>query len=221
MHAVGLVVPTDSVLAVAGNILNLVGAVIVVAVAYVASRGYRETRSPTLLRLTLAFSLLGVSLALTGVIGMAELGPTGVLTGQSFLTASILLLAAGALETAGYFFLAFAHVLNVMASARIGLLPLLFVPASPAAAALKSLSLYFLLYGFVETVLSYARLKKFLTLVIGAGLGCLALGEFVQWFAAFYPTNEAFVVASLMVKVVGFSALYIPVLSFSARRESP
>lgn len=203
MPGEGLILVEDS--------LNFLGAFIGFSVAYVSSQGYRETRSPTLLRLTLAFLFLGVSFALSGLLGFVELANLS----QVALVGWGLVVAAAALETAGYFFLAFSHVLNVM-SGRLRVLPALTTIAS-VPAVFKAFSLYFLLYGFIETFASYRRIKKTETLLIATGLGFIALAEFVRLVSALYPSDQILLVASLIVKIIGFLALFVPVLRFSLK----
>lgn len=193
--------------------LNVLGAFVGFSVAYVSSQGYRETRSPTLLRLALAFVFLGASFALSGVAGFVEFSSIS----EVAVVAWVLVLGAAALETAGYFFLAFSHALNVMSS-RLGVLPALTMITS-VPMVLKALSLYFLLYGLVETSLSYGRIKKAETLLIASGLALIALAEFTRLVSSLYPTDLILPILSLTVKIAGFLALFVPVLRFSLRKR--
>jgi hypothetical protein len=204
-------------IAVSEDILHLVGAFVTGSVASVALRGYRETGSPALLRLTTAFTFLTVSFALAGVTGSGLGLALGVLFGSALLVASgSALLIAGALETAGYFFLAFSHVLNVGFQGRTRLGPLAVV-LLPAEAALKILSLFFLLYGLVETTMSYAKQHRSTTLLIALGLALLGGGEFVRLLAPIQFT-DLLELTSLVAKVLGFGILYVPVVQFSRQK---
>ena len=78
------------------DLLQLVGAFIGFSVAYVSYRGYKDTSSPTMLRLTLSFILLGGGFALSGIIGLASIGVLPYVT----LAISALVIAASFLETA-------------------------------------------------------------------------------------------------------------------------
>ena len=201
---------------VSESALNLVGAFIGFSVARIAKQGYRETGSPTLLRLMVAFVFLGSGLCITGVSGLVDLS---ALHSISILAIAIstLLGVAAFLETAGYFFLAFSHGINARSISKGSTLtPLLVTPLSAASTLLKSLSFVFLLYGVVETLMSYFVYKKRQTLLIGAALGLIALGELVRWVSIFDPGISIALVISVSLKVAGLFALYTPVMEFSS-----
>ncbi|MCL4437134.1 MAG: hypothetical protein M1503_10750 [Thaumarchaeota archaeon] len=200
---------SEGSLVVFEDFLQLVGAFIGFSVAYVSYRGYKDTSSPTMLRLTLSFILLGGGFALSGIIGLANIGVLPYVT----LAISVLVVAASFLETAGYFFLAFSHMMNARRMVGIGL-PALALPDITPVDALKSISLYFLLYGLIETVLAYMRDRRFETLGIAVGLGMIASAEFVRWASFLYPTATIILLTSLVIKVIGFSTLYIPVVKY-------
>ena len=190
--------------------LAIVGAVIGFVIAYVSYRGYQQTHSPTLLRLGAAFLLLGISYSFTGFHGLAV---NGLLPNFAILIGTLALLAY-TLETAGYFFLAFSHMLNVKGLKRGSFMPLIAFAPGAVVAGLKSLSFYFLLYGVTETLLSYVRTRKRETLVIAAGLAMLATGEFMRWIGLFYGPASDLALVSVFVKVVGLSTLVMPIVKF-------
>jgi len=201
----------DMALALLEELLYLIGAFVGFSVAHVGYRGYKETTSPTLLRLTIAFTLLGSGFTISGLSGLAELQMLPSIA----LLFSLLIIFATLLETLGYFFLAFSHMIDVRASMKIGIGSALILPTVSIPAVMKSLSLYFLLYGVAETVISYSKLKKRETLLISLGLAVIALGEFIRIAGYFYPGMNAIVSASLALKIAGLFTLYLPVARFS------
>jgi hypothetical protein len=124
------------------------------------------------------------------------------------------------LQTVGYFFLAFSHVLDVMVSRRVGpllvLLPIFAVSPTSVETVLRSLSFYFILYGVLETGLSYAKTRNPNTLFITTGLGMLAAGWWVSLAAA--PDMALLTLLQLLMREVGLVALFVPVLKFSFRK---
>lgn len=194
--------------------LYLVGAFIGFSVAYVSHRGYRDTGSPTMLRLSLAFLLLGGGFTLSGIVGLASIGLLPYVT----LAVSALVMVASLLETAGYFFLAFSHMMNVRRMAGAGV-PSMAIVGGGAIVALKSVAIFFLLYGLVETILAYLRDRRVETLGIALGLGLIVSSEFVRWASFLYPTVAIIFAVSLVIKIVGFSALYIPVVKYASLRR--
>jgi len=189
--------------------LYFMGAVMGFSVAWIARRGYAETRSPTLLRMVVSFWLLGVAFLLSGIAGTILTTNAEVLT---FAVSALVTVGAG-LETLGYFFLALSHILNARLPGR-ALLPAIIPLGTGATAILRSLSFIFLLYGFVETGISYVKSRHRGTLLIAMGLALLGFGELIRWQGFLYPTEPAVMTASLLVKIVGLAVLFLPVIDF-------
>ena len=192
------------------NLLHFAGAFIGLSIAIIAIRGYYIIRSPTLLRLAIAFILLFAGLVFDSLIGLSV---NGFLPNLALIL-SVLISIAAFLQASGYFFLAFSHAIDVRTS-KFSVVPALAFPFLSLPAALQSLSLFFVLYGSVETGISYFRIKKKETLFIAIGLALLAASTFVDWLNFFYPYERLLALSALAAKVIGFLALFIPVLKFS------
>lgn len=197
------------------DVLQFIGALVSFSIAYVAYRGVKETQSSNLLRLAAAFVFLGAGFILQGLYGVGTLDATPL-----FATMLATLLMAGLfLETAGYFFLAFSHALDVAFSRRMGvmlaLFPLIALNQTSIEVILHSLSFYFILYGVVETVFSYTKYRNPNTLVIACGLGLIAAG---WWVSLIGVDAQLLTLLQLVMKEVGLLTLFIPVLGFSFSR---
>jgi len=200
------------------NILQFVGAFVSLSIASVAVKGFRQTGSPALLRLATAFAFLGVGFAVEGLVA---LGPFAAV----FTTA---LVAGLLLETTGYFFLAFSHVIDVTLAKRTGMALLVFpfitLSSVQVVAALSILSFYFVLYGFVETFLSYVKNRRPDTLLIAGGLALIGVGTFVQWLSLVYlqvdVLSQVLSLVQILMKEIGLMILFVPVIGFAmgARR---
>ena len=198
------------------GVLNLVGAFIGFSVARIAKQGYRETGSPTLLRLMVAFAFLGSGLGITGISTLIDLSVLHSISVIA-LAFSAMFVIATFLETTGYFFLAFSHGINARSAGKgIVLTPLIMTPVSAASGLLKSLSVVFLLYGVVETIMSYSVYKKRQTLLIGFALASIAVGELIRWVSIFSPGVSLVLLVSVGFKVAGLFMLYTPVMEFSS-----
>ncbi len=167
-----------------------------------------------MLRLAIAFTLLGGGFTLSGIVGLASLGVLPYIT----LMISVLVIGASLLETAGYFFLAFSHIMNAKSYGKNNAASTIALSAAIPIAALKSVSLYFLLYGIIETIIAYFRIRKFETLAIAMGLSLIASAEFMRWTSFLYPSVETLLIVSLVIKIIGFSALFVPVAKFASIR---
>ena len=198
------------------NVLQFVGAFVAFSIALVSYKGVRKTRSSSLLRLAAAFVFLGAGFMLEGLYGFSSLD----LLPSFEVSLATLLISGLFLETAGYFFLAFSHMLDVVFDKRMGvmlaLFPLMAINQSSLAVVLTSLSFYFILYGVVETLFAYSKNRNPNTLLIASGLAVLACG---WWISLVSPSSLLLNIVQLLMKEVGLVTLFIPVLKFSFTRK--
>jgi len=196
------------------DLLQLIGAFVVFSVAFVSYHGYKKLESPTMLRLTIAFLLLGGGFTLSGIIGLTNLNMQPPIA----LWVSAVIIGASSLEAAGYFFLAFSYMMNVRGFGKTSTVPVFVLAAAVPVVALKAIAIYFLLYGIIETLISYLKMKKIETLTIVCGLILIASAEFIRWISFLYPTEASILAISLVVRVFGFITLFVPVLRFVSLR---
>ena len=193
------------------NVLQFVGAFVAFSIAVVSYKGVRQTSSSSLLRLAAAFVFLGTGFLLEGLYGFSSLNLLPTFT----VSLTTLLIAGLFLETAGYFFLAFSHMLDVLFDKRMGvmlaLFPLLAINQTSLVVILTSLSFYFILYGVVETLFAYSKNRNPNTLLIACGLAVIAGG---WWISLVSPDGLMLNIVQLLMKEVGLVTLFIPVLKF-------
>jgi hypothetical protein len=208
------------------DVLQFIGVFVSFSIAYVSFRGLRQTSSPALLRLATAFAFLGVGFMVQALVGLNGVFP--VLPALTTTVVASLVVASALMETAGYFFLAFSHALDVMFSKRLQasllLFPVFTLSAAQTTDALSILSFYFILYGVVETLTAYARTRKPDTFLIALGLALLGAGTFVPWLSLMYPLLSVLSLVQIIVKEIGLMILFIPVLSYAlggARANGP
>jgi len=196
------------------NLLQFIGVFVSFSVAYVAYRGVRQTESASLLRLATAFIFLGFGFLVEGFVGLGQIFPNAPVTTTEVVIGGLLL------ETTGYFFLAFSHVVDVLISKRLGaallVFPVITLTSTQLADVLSILSFYFVLYGVVETVYSYARTRKPDTLLIAMGLSLIGVGTFFQWLSLLYQYVGVLSLLQIILQVMGLVILFTPVLSFAA-----
>ncbi len=199
-------------LALIRDLLQFIGAFVSLSVAAVSFRGFRQTDSPSLLRLSTAFLFLG--------FGFFVEGASGLSVATAFLTTAALV---GLLfQTTGYFFLAFSHAIDVTVSKRLGIALLVFPMLSMSGlqldAMLSILSFYFVFYGFVETLYSYARTRRPDTLLIASGLALIGAGTFVQWLSDVYlqvsAISQVLLLSQVLMEEVGLLILFVPVMTY-------
>jgi len=175
-------------------ILNFLGLVIGLVIAAMSYVGYKNTGSPTLFRLSIAFFAIGVGFGILAV---------GYVIDDTILQA-------------------FSHTIkSFFPKSRyfrsIGIMPLFLVSFVSVEYVLRAVSFILLVYGSIETMLSYLNGKKSGTLFVAIGLGLLALGEFVGWYSFVFPETIMYSI-SICVKIGGLISLGIPITKIPLRK---
>ena len=192
------------------NILNLVGFLIGLSIGIMSYIGFRNTGSPTLFRLTIAFLSISIGFFViwTGYMIEDFIIKSGSIE-RGIQTVGIII------QTVGYFFIAFSHSIksffpksNYFRS--VGILPFFLVSTVQLEHIFRSISFILLAYGAIETMLSYFENKNKGAISVSVGLALLALGEFLGWYSFVFPESILYSV-SMTIKIGGLIALFIPV----------
>ncbi len=193
-------------------ILNLIGFSVGITIGIISYIGYKNTGSPTLFRLLIAFFAIGVGfgvLALGFILDdlFLKIGDPN----QGIVTIGV------ACQTIGYWFIAFSHTIkNFFPKSRylrsIGIMPLFLVSFISLEHILRAVSFILLVYGAIETIISYIQGKKKSTLFVAIGLACLGFGEFVGWYSFVFPETILYVF-SIIIKIGGLLSLGIPIFN--------
>lgn len=172
--------------------------------------GFRNTGSPTLFRLTIAFLSISIGFFViwTGYMIEDFIIKSGNIE-RGIQTVGIII------QTVGYFFIAFSHSIksffpksNYFRS--VGILPFFLVSTVQLEHIFRSISFILLAYGAIETMLSYFENKNKGAISVSVGLALLALGEFLGWYSFVFPESILYSV-SMIIKIGGLIALFIPV----------
>ena len=192
------------------NILNLIGFLVGLSIGIMSFIGFRNTGSPTLFRLTIAFFSISLGFFVIWVGYMAE-----DLIIKSGSIAKWVQTLGIAIQTVGYFFIAFSHsIKSFFPKSRyfrsIGVFPLFLISSVQIEHIFRAVSFILLVYGAIETMLSYFDNRKKGTILVSVGLSLLALGEFLGWYSFLFPESILYYV-SMIIKIGGLIALFIPV----------
>jgi len=192
------------------NILNLIGFLVGLAIGVMSFIGFRNTGSPTLFRLTIAFFSISLGFFVIWVGYMAE--DFVIKSGNIEKWIQTLGIA---IQTVGYFFIAFSHSIKSFSPKSryfrsIGIFPLFLISSVQLEHIFRSISFILLAYGAIETMLSYFDNRKKGTISVAIGLALLALGEFLGWYSFLFPESILYYV-SMIIKIAGLIALFIPV----------
>jgi hypothetical protein len=192
------------------NILNFVGFLVGLSIGIMSLIGFRNTGSPTLFRLTLAFFSISIGFFVIWAGYMAEdfIFKSGNIE-RWIQTVGI------AIQTIGYFFIAFSHSIKSFFPKSsyfrsVGFFPLFLVSSVQLEHIFRSISFILLAYGAIETMLSYFENKNKGAISVSIGLAFLALGEFLGWYSFMFPESMLYSIATI-IKIIGLIALFIPV----------
>lgn len=190
-------------------ILNLLGFVVGLAIGILSRIGFKNTGSPTLFRLTIAFLSISIGFGVVGAGYMIE----SLVIRSGEIESWVQTLGIG-IQTIGYFFIAFSHSIKSFFPKsryfRSIIVPLFVIPGNSIEHIIRSISFILLIYGTIETIMSYMESKKSGTIFVASGLGLLALGEFLGWYSVLFPESVLYFI-SISTKIVGLGALFVPI----------
>jgi len=200
-------------------ILNFVGLLVGLVIGTISYIGFKNTGSPTLFRLSIAFFAIG--------IGFGILATGFTLDDFIFKTGDInngIVTLGVAVQTIGYWFIAFSHTIRTFFPKSrylrsIGAIPLFLVSFNYIENILRAVSFILLVYGSIETLISYIQGKRKATLFVAVGLGLLGFGEFIGWYSFVFPETILYSF-SIVVKIAGLIAVGIPVSKIPLRKVS-
>jgi hypothetical protein len=189
--------------------LNFLGFVVGLILGIFSYIGFKNTGSPTLFRLNIAFFSISIGF---GVVGFGIMIESFVL-GYAKIDTWIQTLGIG-IQTVGYFFIAFSHgIKSFFPKSRYFksiAVPLFIIPGNSIEHIIRSISFILLVYGTIETILSYMENRKRSAIFVAAGLGLLALGEFLGWYSIIFPKSVLYFI-SVSTKIAGLGALFVPI----------
>ena len=192
------------------NILNVIGFLVGLVIGIMSYIGFKNTGSPTLFRLTIAFFSISIGFFVIWSGYMIE----DYVLKSGHIHSGIQTLGIG-IQTIGYFFIAFSHSIKAFFPTSkyfrsVGILPLFLVSSVQLEHIFRSVSFILLAYGAIETILSYFENKNKGAISVSVGLGLLALGEFLGWYSVLFPESILYSI-SIITKITGLIALFIPV----------
>ena len=199
------------------GILNLIGFIIGLVIGVFSYIGYRNTGSPVLFRLTIAFFAIGIGF---GIIWLAYI-TNELIFEEEKINRGIQALGLG-IQTIVYFFIAFSHTIKSFFPKSsyfrsVGILPLFFLSTMNIEHIIRAFSFILLVYGSIETIVSYIEGKQKGALAVGIGLVLLAFGEFIAWYSLLFPESIIHSI-SIVIKISGLLSLFIPISKLPLRK---
>ncbi len=179
--------------------------------------GFKNTGSPTLFRLSIAFFSICIGFFVIWAGFMVE----DFVIKSGHIERGVQTLGIG-IQTIGYFFIAFSHgIKSFFPKSRyfrsVGIFPLFLVSVIHIENIFRSISFILLAYGAIETMLSYLESKKKGAIFVTLGLSLLAFGEFIGWYSFVFPESILYYL-SISIKIAGLISLFIPVSRVPLRK---
>ena len=197
--------------------LNSVGFLVGIIIGIISYIGFKNTGSPTLFRLSIAFFAIGIGFGI--LAGGFILDDVIFETGNINTGISMLGIAS---QVVGYWFIAFSHTIkSFFPKSRyfrsIAVLPLFLVSFGYVETILRAVSFILLVYGAIETMIAYTQGRKKTTLFVAIGLGLLGFGEFIGWYSFVFPETILYII-SIVMKIGGLISVGIPVSKIPLRK---
>ncbi len=188
----------------------MIGFVVGFGIGTMSYIGFRNTGSPTLFRLSIAFFSICIGFFVIWMGFMIE--DFVIQSGQ--IERWIQTLGIG-IQTIGYFFIAFSHsIKSFFPRSRyfrsVGIFPLFLVSSIHIENIFRSISFILLAYGAIETFMSYLETKKKGAIFVALGLALLAFGEFLGWYSFVFPESILYYL-SISIKIGGLISLFVPI----------
>lgn len=188
----------------------MIGFLVGLGIGTMSLIGFRNTGSPTLFRLTIAFFAISIGFLIIWIGYLAEdlIFQTGNIE-RWIQTIGIMS------QTIGYFFIAFSHSIKAFLPKSsyfrsVGIIPLFLISSIQIEHIFRSVSFILLVYGAIETLLSYLETRNRGAISVAMGLALLGLGEFLGWYSFVFPESILYT-AAITIKTAGLIALFIPV----------
>ncbi|MFB5645845.1 MAG: hypothetical protein ACE5R3_04515 [Nitrosopumilaceae archaeon] len=188
----------------------MIGFVVGFGIGMMSFIGFRNTGSPTLFRLSIAFFAICIGFFVIWMGFMVE--DFVIQSGE--IERWVQTLGIG-IQTIGYFFIAFSHsIKSFFPKSRyfrsVGIFPLFLVSSIHIENIFRSVSFILLAYGAIETFMSYLESKKKGAIFVALGLALLAFGEFLGWYSFVFPESILYYL-SISIKIGGLISLFVPV----------
>lgn len=192
------------------NVLNLIGFLVGLGIGIMSLVGFRNTGSPTLFRLGIAFFSISIGFCIIWIGYTVE----DFVIKSGSIEKWIQTLGIG-IQTIGYFFIALSHsIKSFMPKSRyfrgVGIFPLFLVSSVQIEHIFRSVSFILLVYGAIETMLSYFENRNKGAISVAVGLAMLALGEFLGWYSFVFPEPILYYM-SISIKIGGLVSIFIPI----------
>jgi hypothetical protein len=189
-------------------IIYALGMLLGIALGLLTYKGYTITKSPTMLRLSIAF----ISIGLGFMMSIAEL----YIDAYSMVSTT--------LSTIGYAFIAlaysvqkgFKYMVPLLILLTFSIYPFFTIPGNSLEYVTKAIAFMLIVYGSTQCMMLSLASRKATSMIIAAGITLLAVAEFISWYGMIFYSAYYTYLAGL-IKISGISSILLTVYTLTRR----
>ncbi|MEM0480281.1 MAG: hypothetical protein QXR94_02630 [Candidatus Nitrosocaldus sp.] len=189
---------------VAGVSIYLLGMLLGITIGLLTYRGFNITKSPTMLRLSIAFISIGLGFMVSAI--------------DIYYSAGSFSMVSTALDAVGYAFIAlaysvqkgFKYMVPLLTLLTFAIYPFFTIPGNSLEYVTKAIAFMLIVYGSTQGMVLSLASKKASSLIIVSGISLLAIAEFIDWYSMIFHNSLYNYLASI-IKVSGISAILITI----------
>ncbi|MCS6768345.1 MAG: hypothetical protein RMJ59_03780 [Candidatus Nitrosocaldus sp.] len=183
--------------------IHILGMLLGLSIGWLTYRGYTITRSPTMLRLTVAFVSIGLGFMVDTV--------------DPYIDGSYSMLST-TLSAVGYAFIALAYSVQKGFKYMVPLLTLLTfliypfftISGNSLEYVTKAIAFMLIVYGSTQCMVISLAGRRAGSLMIASGIGLMAVAEFMDWYGMIFYSALYTYLADLL-KVSGISLILLTI----------
>ncbi|MEM4443540.1 MAG: hypothetical protein QW593_04795, partial [Candidatus Nitrosocaldus sp.] len=181
---------------VAGVSIYLLGMLLGITIGLLTYRGFNITKSPTMLRLSIAFISIGLGFMVSAI--------------DIYYSAGSFSMVSTALDAVGYAFIAlaysvqkgFKYMVPLLILLTFAIYPFFTIPGNSLEYVTKAIAFMLIVYGSTQGMVLSLASKKASSLIIVSGISLLAIAEFIDWYSMIFHNSLYNYLASI-IKVSG------------------
>ncbi|MFN4336998.1 MAG: hypothetical protein ACK4FV_05400 [Candidatus Nitrosocaldus sp.] len=188
---------------VAGVLIYPLGMLLGIAIGLLTYRGYTTTKSPTMLRLSIAFTSIGLGFMINAI--------------DLYIDGSFSMVST-VFNTIGYAFIAlaysvqkgFKYIVPLLTLLTFAIYPFFTIPGNSLEYVTRAIAFILIVYGSTQGIILSLASKKVTSLIIASGISLLAIAEFIGWYGMIFH-NSLYTYLTDIIKISGISTILITI----------
>ncbi|MEM4231603.1 MAG: hypothetical protein QXS98_05535 [Candidatus Nitrosocaldus sp.] len=184
------------------------GMLLGIALGLLTYRGYMVTKSPTMLRLSIAFVSIGLGFMMDMV---------NIYTGEYSMVSTTFSAVGNAFIALAYSVQkGFKYMVPLLTIITFSIYPFFTIPGNSLEYVTKAIAFMLIVYGSTQCMVISLASKKATSMIIASGITLLAIAEFISWYGTiFYNTYYTYLAD--LIKISGISSILLTVYTLTRR----